>query len=451
MRGLRYANELLEKLIISKSEDIICPVATVIQDSPIQIRGVIEGFYGQPWSHKNRLNVIDYLGCHRMNTYMYAPKDDVYQRKEWRKLYPVNLQDEFSELQERCLQEQIDFYYMISPGNDICLSDDDDVSILCEKLQQMIDLGFTHFGLLFDDIDYHLKGRALVKFSTAANAHANLANQVNSYLKEKLSSYKLVICPTEYDNAEGTVYLSELTEKLAPEVMMFWTGPSTLASQISTYDLRVMAQVYQRKMIIWDNVPVNDFQNDAERLFLSPYRNRTPHINNDLYNVAGIVSNPMPEWESSKITIGTMSDYLWNPSRYRPQESFLSNLEDLIPKPLYSSFLLFASFNKNRFMQNDYQYDQINMINRNSVDEITNVLKNLMEVSIKLQTGVESSPLLKEMLPWLMRPAKDLELWNAIVVGNKNQVTYLKNRLASDHHRMGTDLVAKYIQKYSIQ
>jgi len=31
--------------------------------SPFTVRGVIEGFYGHPWTHEQRLSLIDYLAA----------------------------------------------------------------------------------------------------------------------------------------------------------------------------------------------------------------------------------------------------------------------------------------------------------------------------------------------------------------------------------------------------
>src|SRR5258706_10868738 len=39
-------------------------------------RGIIEGFYGPPYSHADRLWLIDKLGAWGLNRYVYAPKDD---------------------------------------------------------------------------------------------------------------------------------------------------------------------------------------------------------------------------------------------------------------------------------------------------------------------------------------------------------------------------------------
>jgi hypothetical protein len=53
-----------------------------------KIRGVIEGFYGEPWTMDERKNMFGFMRQHHFNTYVYAPKDDPYQRLQWGDLYP---------------------------------------------------------------------------------------------------------------------------------------------------------------------------------------------------------------------------------------------------------------------------------------------------------------------------------------------------------------------------
>ena len=47
-------------------------------------RGVVEGFYGNPWSHKDRLRQFDFYGKNKLNVYIYGPKDDPWHRDKWR-------------------------------------------------------------------------------------------------------------------------------------------------------------------------------------------------------------------------------------------------------------------------------------------------------------------------------------------------------------------------------
>src|SRR5512136_1855506 len=51
------------------------------------MRGVIEGYYGRPWSGDARRDVIAFMGFHHLNTFVYAPKNDDYHRARWRETY----------------------------------------------------------------------------------------------------------------------------------------------------------------------------------------------------------------------------------------------------------------------------------------------------------------------------------------------------------------------------
>ena len=61
-------------------------------------KGVIEGFYGLPWSHEARLSMVDFLADIGLNSYIYAPKDDPYHNKKWRDPYPKKRAEEISDL-----------------------------------------------------------------------------------------------------------------------------------------------------------------------------------------------------------------------------------------------------------------------------------------------------------------------------------------------------------------
>jgi hyaluronoglucosaminidase len=53
----------------------VCGSGGEIRDWPeMPIRGSIEGFYGPPWTHKDRLSQLEFYGENKQNTYIYAPK-----------------------------------------------------------------------------------------------------------------------------------------------------------------------------------------------------------------------------------------------------------------------------------------------------------------------------------------------------------------------------------------
>src|SRR5690606_279775 len=50
--------------------------------------GLIEGFYGRPWSWEERAGTIETLAPHGYRFYLYAPKADPYLRKRWKEPHP---------------------------------------------------------------------------------------------------------------------------------------------------------------------------------------------------------------------------------------------------------------------------------------------------------------------------------------------------------------------------
>ncbi len=47
-------------------------------------RGVLEGFYGTPWSWSARRSMVRWMGENDFNLFVIAPKDDPAHRDRWR-------------------------------------------------------------------------------------------------------------------------------------------------------------------------------------------------------------------------------------------------------------------------------------------------------------------------------------------------------------------------------
>lgn len=450
LRGFAYAQEALEKIIIQANNRLEIAQVSIKHSPSFQLRGVIEGFYGKPWTKAQRSDCLQFLGQNRMNTYMYAPKNDDFLRKLWRDLYPDEWIAYFKELLAQAKACQVNFWYMISPGLDFDYCNPDDYQKLFAKLQQMIDLGVCHFGLLLDDIDYTIMENVEKYFQSAALAQGHLTNQVYTYLKEKQAAVDLVVCPTEYDNAFDSLYLKELTETLVPEIPFFWTGPSTLASQISEADLQLMHQVYQRPIIIWDNIPVNDYQKDYQRLFISPYANRSPQIANPNYQVLGIVSNPMINWELSKVTLMDMSHYLWDASRYDPTSSFKDTLRTYMDTAIEADALeIFAYHNSNRHMHQDCPFEISQAIKDKDIPFLEASLKELAKACQLLKRS-QNEKFTQEIAPWLARVEEDLAFWQAIQA-SQSDLDKAYQAILQGSYRTGSDIAVRYYDYHFLQ
>ncbi|MGM9675180.1 MAG: beta-N-acetylglucosaminidase domain-containing protein, partial [Bacteroidaceae bacterium] len=117
----------------------------------VSCRGVIEGFYGNPWSHEDRLRQFDFYGRNKMNVYVYGPKDDPYHRAHWRDPYPEQEAARLHELVEAAHKNKVQFVWAIHPGGDIQWNKADSMAVV-DKLEKMYTLGIRTFAVFFDDI-----------------------------------------------------------------------------------------------------------------------------------------------------------------------------------------------------------------------------------------------------------------------------------------------------------
>ncbi len=104
-------------------------------------RGVIEGFYGEPWAHEDRLWCIERLGAWGMNRYVHAPKDDPLHRERWRETYPSEMRREFRELVLRGDEHGVQVGFALSPGLSIRYASTDDRRAVRDKLLSFREIG----------------------------------------------------------------------------------------------------------------------------------------------------------------------------------------------------------------------------------------------------------------------------------------------------------------------
>ncbi|MEI8412025.1 MULTISPECIES: beta-N-acetylglucosaminidase domain-containing protein [unclassified Kribbella] len=318
--GTYYAARTFAQLVQGNQVD-----GVEIRDWPtMRYRGSIEGFYGTPWSHADRLDHLDYLGAHRMNTYEYAPKDDPYHREQWRDPYPADKLAELGELIERARSNKVDFTFALSPGLSICYTSDSDYQALIAKFEALYALGARAFNVPLDDIDYNTWHCAAdrEKYGTgggaAGQAQSELLNRIQrEWVASKPDLAPLQMVPTEYYNVSETPYKKSLREQLDRAVVVHWTGIGVIPRTITTAQAAQAKAVFGHDILIWDNYPVNDYL--AGRIPLADYSGREPGI---AEHVAGVISNPMNQAAVSKLALYSFAELGWNPARYDEQASW---------------------------------------------------------------------------------------------------------------------------------
>ena len=397
-RGAYYALQTLRQLAQSPAgAGCVLPYAQIDDYPDLPSRGVVEGFYGTPWSHEVRLSLIRFYGENKMNTYVYGPKDAPYHRNpDWRKPYPEEEAARIRQLVEACRASRTDFVWAVHPGQDIRW-DEEDYHNLTAKFEHMYGLGVRAFAIFFDDIS----GQG----TDPARQTALLNRLQKEFVKRKGDVAPLIICPTDYSklwaNGGPDGALSIYGNKLDPEVRVFWTG-DYVCSDLTKETLQWVDSRIKRPAYYWWNFPVTDYARNI--VMQGPaYGLDNTLTDKDLY---GILSNPMEYGEASKIALYGVADYGWNIKAYNPMDNWERALTLLMPqaREAYKTFAIHScdtgkgyrrdeSWNIKTFTLADW-----NDAKASALDE---ELKRMRHAPEEIRTKCRNGELLREIAPWL--------------------------------------------------
>lgn len=291
--------------------------------------GVVEGFYGQPWTFAQRHKVVRWLSQFGLNTYVYGPKDDLKHRVLWRNQLDEAEVDQFKKLIHACRERGIRFVYAIAPGWDELFSGNNrsasDARPLLDGLknrfQQLLDLDCHDFAVMFDDIP-NLPADELAEIG---KRHAETGNEIWQWLQTSPGSSRrkeapfesLAICPSVYctrmagNTPSDSSYLRALGDALHQAIDIYWTGPEIISPTITAEHLCAVTEVLRRPPFIWDNLHANDY--DCARIFLGPFSDRTAELPE---LTRGIVINPNRQCELNFPPLATLGEFIRAGSHY---------------------------------------------------------------------------------------------------------------------------------------
>lgn len=402
-RGTYYAMQTLSQLLKNRK----LPVVTIKDYPSVRYRGVVEGFYGTPWSHQARLSQLKFYGKNKMNTYIYGPKDDPYHSSpNWRLPYPEKEAAQLRELVTVANRNEVDFVWAIHPGQDIKWNQEDRDNLL-SKFEKMYQLGVRSFAVFFDDISGE---------GTNPQKQAELLNYIDEkFVQAKPDVTPLVMCPTEYNkswsNPKGN-YLTTLGEKLNPSIQIMWTGDRVI-SDITRDGIEWINERIKRPAYIWWNFPVSDYVRD--HLLLGPvYGNDTTIAK----QMSGFVTNPMEHAEASKIAIFSVASYAWNPTKYDTWQAWKDAIRTILPGAaeelecfaIHNSDLGINGHGYRREESQNIQpvadrflkaYAENGNYEQEDYEALMNTFERMAESADILLTNTENKPLIEEITPWL--------------------------------------------------
>lgn len=402
-RGTYYALQTLAQLL----KDGKLPEVEIKDYPSIRYRGVVEGFYGTPWSHQARIKQLKFYGENKMNTYIYGPKDDPYHSApNWRLPYPEKEAAQLQELVTVANDNEVDFVWAIHPGQDIKWNQEDR-DFLIAKFEKMYQLGIRSFAVFFDDISGE---------GTNPQKQAELLNYIDeNFVQTKPDVTPLIMCPTEYNkswaNPDGN-YLTTLGDNLNPSIQIMWTG-DRVVSDITRDGIDWINERIKRPAYIWWNFPVSDYVRD--HLLLGPvYGNDTTIAK----QMSGFVTNPMEHAEASKIAIYGVASYAWNPTKYDTWRTWKEAIRTILPNAaeelecfaIHNSDLGINGHKYRREESQDIQpaaerflesYTKNGEYDKADFETLLNIFERMIESSDILLVDTENKPLIQEITPWL--------------------------------------------------
>jgi len=286
--------------------------------SPLRIVGIVEGFYGTPWSWQARTEVLRAWGAAGGTHYLYAPKDDPFHRTRWREPYPEAFVADFGRLCRAASEEGVAVGAAVSPGLDVRYASTADFDELRAKLAQFAAAGASHVSLAFDDIplrfpDASDAGSYGPGPEGLAEAHADWANRIAA---EDFGS--LLLGPTEYIGTRPTPYLEHLGAALDPRIDVAWTGTTVVSPRIRAEEAAARAATLRRRPVVWDNHPVNDVMMRTS-LHMGPLEGREQDLDR---HVDGFYWNPMNQAHASLVPLLTAAAYARDPAGYEPEAAW---------------------------------------------------------------------------------------------------------------------------------
>ena len=276
------------------------------------IFGYIEGYYGKILTWENRKVIVDRLNVNKMNSYFYAPKSDIFHRQNWQKNYPSVWYKDFNSFCKYANSKGIMVIAGISPGltfnfnSNVSIEKSDDFVYLKSKAKKLLYYGANKISLLMDDIPNKFSD---INRLQEGESHALLANILSQHIKDSIFFVPRIYADELKPSSK--FYLSQLSKKINPEIILFYSGRNIVSKTISKNKKSIYFKFENNRIVIWDNLYANDYC--PRRLFVGPWLNRDS-IKDIMINGTGMIYTDLlildivGKYRSNKLKKNILSD-----------------------------------------------------------------------------------------------------------------------------------------------
>ncbi|MCC8371338.1 MAG: protein O-GlcNAcase [Rickettsia endosymbiont of Pseudomimeciton antennatum] len=284
--------------------------------------GVIMGYYGPIWSDEALSDYADFCVQYGHKYFIYAPKKEILLRENWATPFTEQQIQRLVQIRDKFENRGIKFGIGLSPFGLNSL-DDTGKAKLKVKIDQINSINSTILGIFFDDID-------------KASIYPELAIaqvEVAEYAATISTAKSFISVPTYYSNDQilqralgptPPTYLTDFS-KIDQKFSIFWTGEHILSSGYTENELDTISKIFKRKVVLWDNYPVNDTVYLTDYLRIFAITARPAELSSW---VSGIAFNPMLQPYMSMIPMATAKN-LFSSTWYNPRQAYLQVLNEL--------------------------------------------------------------------------------------------------------------------------
>ena len=423
-----YGLASLEQILERGTQQL--PAVTLFDYADQQSRGLVEGYYGYPYSLSVKKSLMRFMMRLKMNTYMYGAKSDLYHSAKWEEPYPKTLtktdieygrmsQDMVKDLSKTSQATKVNFIWAIHPGNDF-VGQPNVVTRIMKKFSSMYDLGVRQFAIFVDDVgvphsetDCKTNADHLKAVQNAIDAKWNKAGSAPEARVRPLHFVPQVYTLSWVGEADRKRFFKALSA-VPSDITIYTTGWGVWTVPNSN-DLAVMNTELGRPVAWWWNYPCND--NADEQIYTSDmYTNfmemrtvdNNARLQKELKNGLGVVSNPMQQGMVSRIALFSVADYAWNNAKFDNMTSWKKAFKYAFPentalREAYQALSPYLRWNDSEDMAKAVL--QYKNGNRAPFEKLLTQLQQNIEVVAQCKTSANEDEqlLYKEIEPWVLK------------------------------------------------
>ncbi len=412
------------------------PCVTIYDYADVKNRGIIEGYYGVPYSAEVTKDLFRFMARYKMNTYMYGAKSDPYHSRYWGDPYPLTIteeqkkigyltQDMMQDITDVAKETKVNFIWAIHPGKTFADPNDHDVlDRIMTKFESMHHLGVRQFGVFVDDVGVP-SDSAIMKL--CADNITTLQQRIDNRWNKSGVVATDTVKPLHYvpqlyafswvSEARAKQFFESL--KSTPEKLNIYITGRNVWSVPNNEDLEIVYNWLGRNVSWWWNYPCND--EDHTKLFVmdtyTNFRDEThidnlSHLERHLKGAQSLIINPMQQGELSKIALFSVANYAWNNHDFDNYSSWESAIPAVVGKERAHAFKKLAPYL--RYYDDDaigYKIDRYHVSIARKNPNHSTLLNELREVNDACQiikemehSSNESDRLFyNDVRPWLLK------------------------------------------------